>query len=228
MNDRTYELGHDGIGRLLIRYSAPAMLAMFANSLYNLVDAIFVGRGAGTLALAGLAVSFPIQMFILAIAQVVGIGSASIISRSLGAGDQRRAERTAGASFATVAVLSVCLAVLGLAFLKPLLILFGATPAVLPYGVRYLSVILGGCFFFAFSVSSHNIVRSEGNFKVAMASMMIGAGTNIVLDPVFIFGLGMGIRGAATATVISIIVSALFLLGYFVSGRSEILFSLRA
>ena len=116
---------------------------------------VFVGRGAGTLALAGLAVSFPIQMFILAIAQVVGIGSASIISRRLGAGDARTAERCAGASFATVALLSLILTVSGLAFLDPLLRLFGATPAVLPYGADYLSVILGGSFFFAFAVSTN-------------------------------------------------------------------------
>jgi putative MATE family efflux protein len=220
MNDRKHELGNESVGRLLVRYSTPAMVAMFVNSLYNLVDTIFVGRGAGTLALAGLAVSFPIQMFILAIAQVVGIGSASLISRSLGAGDARRAERTAGTSFACVATLSAALTGLGLLFLKPLLRLFGATPAVLPYGADYLSVIIGGSFFFAFAVSSNSIVRSEGNAKCAMVSMFIGAITNVILDPIFIFTLKMGVRGAAIATVLANMCAFLYLCRYFLSGRS--------
>ncbi|HDP90340.1 MAG TPA: MATE family efflux transporter [Thioalkalivibrio sp.] len=220
MKDRAYELGHERVGRLLLRYSTPAIIAMTVNSLYNVVDTVFVGRGAGTLALAALAVSFPIQMFILAIAQVVGIGSASIISRALGAGDLRHAERTAGTSFAAVTVLSLLLTAGGLAFLKPLLRLFGATPEVLPYGIEYLSVIMGGAFFFAFAVSSHNIVRAEGNVKMAMYSMILGAVVNVILDPVFIFGLGLGIRGAAIATVIAQSCSFAFLIWYFRSGRS--------
>lgn len=220
MVDRKYEMGHEKVGRLLVLYSAPAIVAMSANSLYNLVDAIFVGRGAGPLALAALAVSFPIQMIVLAIAQMVGLGSASIISRCLGAGDLRKAEATAGASFTTVGVLSLILAAAGLAFLTPLLRLFGASDDVLPYARDYMSVVLGGCFFFAFAVSSHNVVRSEGNAKLAMISMLIGALANIALDPIFIFGLGMGIRGAAVATVIAQGCSCVFLCGYFWSGKS--------
>jgi len=220
MNDRKYELGHEPIGRLLVRYSAPAMFGMFANSLYNLVDAIFVGQGPGTLALAALTVAFPIQMFILAIAQVVGIGSASVISRCLGAGEQRKAERTAGASFAMVAMLSAVLTVAGLLLLNPLLRLFGATDAVLPYARDYLSVILGGSFFWAFAVSSNNVVRAEGNAKLAMFGMFLGVSTNIVLDPIFIFALDMGIRGAAIATVIANVGVFAFLTRYFLSGTS--------
>ena len=220
MTDRKYELGHERVGKLLFRYSTPAMTAMLANSLYNLVDTIFVGQGAGKLALAALAVSFPIQMFILAVAQVVGIGSASVISRSLGAGDARKAERTAGTSFAVVAVLSAVLMVLGLLFLNPLLRAFGATPKVLPYASDYLSIVFCGSIFFAFAVSSNNIVRSEGNAKVAMASMIIGATVNVVLDPILIFGLDMGIRGAALATITGQFCSFLFLCRYFLSGRS--------
>lgn len=220
MEKRKQEMAEQSIGRLLLRYSAPAMVAMMVNSLYNLVDAIFVGQGVGHLALAALAVSFPIQMFILAIAQVVGIGSASIISRSLGAGDQRRAERVAGNSFICVVVLSILLAAVGLGFLRPILRLFGATPAIMPFAVDYLSVILAGNFFFAYAVSSNNLVRSEGNVKVAMYSMFLGAGTNIILDPIFIFGLNMGIRGAAIATVLANFLVFLFLSVYFLRGKS--------
>lgn len=220
MQNRTYELGHEPIGRLLFKYSLPSIIAMMVGSTYNLVDAIFVGQGAGTLALAGLAVAFPIQMFILAIAQVVGIGSASIISRSLGAGDHRKAERMAGTSFSVVTVLSIVLTIVGLVFLNPLLRIFGATPSVLPYGVQFLSVIMGGCFFFAFAMSTNSIVRAEGNARLAMSSMLIGTITNIVLDPIFIFGLDMGIRGAAVATVLANICSTFFLVHYYLSGKS--------
>ncbi|HPO13136.1 MAG TPA: MATE family efflux transporter [Candidatus Hydrogenedentes bacterium] len=220
MQNRTYELGHEPIGRLLFKYSLPSIIAMMVSSTYNLVDAIFVGQGAGTLALAGLAVAFPIQMFVLAIAQVVGIGSSSIISRSLGAGDHRRAERMAGTSFSVVTVLSILLAIIGLVFLHPLLKIFGATENVLPYGAQFLSVIMGGCFFFAFAISTNSIVRAEGNARLAMSSMLIGAITNIVLDPIFIFGLKMGIRGAAVATVLANVCSTLFLVRYYLSGKS--------
>jgi len=119
-------------------------------------------------------------------------------------------------------VLSLVLTVSGLAFLEPLLRLFGATPAVLPYASEYLSVILGGSFFFAFAVSTNNIVRSEGNIKMAMVSMIIGAVVNVILDPILIFGLDMGIRGAAVATVIANCCSFVFLCGYFFSGASTL------
>lgn len=220
MTDRTDELGKEPIGRLLFRYSAPAMFAMFVNSLYNLVDTIFVGLGVGTLALGGMAISWPIHMVIVAVAQLVGIGSASIISRSLGAGDPRKAARTAGTSFVTVGALCLCMAVVGIIFLKPLLRRFGATEAILPYAWDYLSILLLGSFFFGFSISTNGVVRSEGNVKLAMVTMIIGASVNIVLDPIFIFGLNMGIRGAAVATVIANICSFSFLCRYFLSGKS--------
>lgn len=220
MTDRTQELGSEPIGRLLVRYSAPAMFAMFVNSLYNLVDTIFVGQGAGTLALAGLAVSFPIQMLILATTMMIGVGSASVISRSLGAGDKRHAERTAGTSLAAVGIISILVA-LGLSiFIEPVLRLFGATDGILPYATDYLSIILIGSFFFGVTVCAHNIARAEGNVKIAMTSMIIGAVVNVVLDPIFIFGLDMGIRGAALATIIANFCTFAFLCRYFMSGRS--------
>lgn len=219
---RTLLLGTQEVPRLLARLSGPAIAGMLMNSMYNLVDTIFVGQGPGTLALAALAVCFPIQLFILAVAQTVGIGSASIISRSLGRGNKGYAEKVAGSSFATAAIMAAVLAAIGLPLLDPLLRLFGASDQVLPYGRRYLSVILPGGVLFAVAVSSHNLVRSEGNTKIAMFSMMIGAGTNIVLDPIMIFGLNMGIRGAAVATVIGQACSFTFLMTHFARGRSTL------
>lgn len=222
MNDRINELGNESISRLLVRYSTPAMIAMFVSSMYNLVDTIFVGYGAGTLALAALAVSWPVQMIIVAMGMAVGIGTASVVSRSLGAGNQARAERVAGTSFVTIGFASLCLTALGLLFLRPLLSTFGATEAIMPYAVDYLSVIFFGNFFLACSISANNVVRSEGAARVAMTSMIIGAIINVVLDPIFIFGLNMGIRGAAVATVIANVSTFVFLCWYFLSGRSTL------
>ena len=220
MTDRKYELGNENLTKLLVKYSTPAIIAMVVNSMYNLVDTIFVGKGAGTLALAGLAISFPIQMVILALAQTIGIGSASIISRSFGAGDPGKANRTAGTSFVAVAIMGICWTILGLIFLTPLLKIFGATDKIMPYARDYMSIILLGNTFFGLAVASNNLIRSEGNAKMAMNTMLVGAFSNMILDPIFIFGFKMGIRGAAIATVISQIFSFLYIVSYFLSGKS--------
>lgn len=227
MHDRRNELANEDIGRLLIRYSTPAMFAMFVTATYNLVDTIFVGHGAGTLALAGLAISFPIQMIVLAVGMTIGIGSASVISRSLGAGDQRRAEQTAGTSFVVTGIIAAVLSISGIVYIEPLLRAFGASDDVLPYASDYLTIILLGSIVFAISVSSNNVARAEGNVKIAMRSMIIGAVVNLVLDPVFIFGLNMGIRGAAIATVIANVCTFVYLVLYFTSGTSMLRIGLR-
>lgn len=217
---RKYELGHEKVSTLLTKYSTPAIIAMLVNSLYNLVDTIFIGQGAGTMAIAGLTIAFPIQMIIMAVAQTVGIGAASIVSRSLGAGNHRKAEQVAGSAFSTVSILSVFMTIFGLLFLTPLLRIFGATDTILPYSVEYMTVILLGTFFFSYAITANSLVRSEGNAKVAMISMIIGTGLNIILDPIFIFTFKMGIRGAALATVLAQVISFLYLVRYFTSGKS--------
>jgi len=220
MKDRKHQLGHERVGRLIWIYSAPAIIGMLSNSLYNIIDTIFVGWGAGTLALGALAICFPLQMFILAIAQLVGIGAASIYSRNLGAGNQEIADRAAGTSFAIVAVLCILFTIFGLVFIKPILSLFGATENILPFAVQYMSIVLLGSLFFGFVVSTNNLVRAEGNARVAMISMILGTGLNIILDPIFIFGLKLGIQGAAIATVISQVATFIYLIHYLLSGKS--------
>lgn len=227
MVDRTIELGNASISRLLLRYSMPAVIAMFVSSTYNLVDSIFIGYGAGTLALAGLAISWPIQMVIVAMGMGVGIGTASIVSRSLGAGDRARANRAAGTSFVIIAIMSAVVTTLGFVFLRPLLRSFGATPAIMPYAVDYMSVIFIGNFFVACSITANSLARSEGAARVAMTSMIIGAVTNTALAPVFIFGLNMGVRGAAIATVIANVSTFVFICWYFITGRSTLRISRR-
>ena len=223
--ERTALLGTQSIGRLLIRLSGPAITGMLVQSMYNLVDTVFVGKGVGTLALAALAVCFPIQMFLLAVGKTVGIGAASIISRLLGARREEEAGQIAGGSFVLAALLGFLISVSGLIFIVPLLKLFGASSSILPYARDYLSIILLGGTFFAVTVCSNDIARSEGNAKVAMISMFVGAGINIILDPIFIFALGMGIRGAAVATVIGQLSAFIWITRYFSTGKSHLRFT---
>lgn len=202
--------------------AAPSVTAMLVNSLYNLVDTIFVGHGVGTNALAALAVCFPIQMFILAAAQTAGIGSASVISRALGAGNTERAGRAASSSFllASASALVICSA--GLLFMKPILRLFGASGPVLAPASEYMSVIYFGGLFFSLSVNGNNLLRAEGKAKLAMATMVVGAVSNMLLDPLFIFVFGWGIRGAAIATVLSQFISFSYISSVFLRRKSAL------
>lgn len=236
MDERSAMLGNEKIWRLLIKLSVPAMIGMIVQALYNVVDTIFVGQGVGVMAIAGISVAFPIQMMVMAFSQMFGIGGASIISRSLGEGNVEKAEKTMGNVFALVLIMSAIISVLGSIFVEPLLRLFGATDEILPYAAAYISIILKGTIFFSFSMASNNIVRSEGNAKTAMTTMLISAGLNLILDPIFIFdtvpvlnipGLDLGIRGGALATVISQATTAIYLTFYFLRGKSTVSFSVK-
>ncbi len=216
------QLGTERIGRLLARMSIPAIIGMLVGATYNVVDTIFIGRGVGPLGIGGLAVSFPMQMIVMAVAQMIGIGAASVISRNLGSGDRERAYRAAGNVLSVSIGFGAVMMTVGLTFLRPILRLLGATAELLPYAQEYLSVIFLGTIFITFAMASNNIVRSEGNATVAMVTMLVGTGMNIVLDPIFIFALDLGIRGAAMATVISQFLSFSFLMFYFTSGKSSL------
>lgn len=220
--DHSTQLGTERIGRLLVRMSAPAMVGLTVQALYNLTDTIFVGRGVGSLAIAGIAVSFPVQILVMAIAQTFGIGAASIVSRALGAGDRVRAHRTLGNLFSVILLASGIIAVLGSLYLEPLLRLFGATETILPYGADYLGIILLGTPFFLFAMATNAVVRGEGNARVAMGTMIISGLLNIVLDPLFIYGFGMGVRGAALATVLAQATTVVYLVYYFASRRTSL------
>ncbi|GAI50868.1 unnamed protein product, partial [marine sediment metagenome] len=168
MKQLTARLGEEKISKLLVRLSFPATIGMMVNALYNLVDTIFVGRGVGALAIGGLTIAFPIQMVIMAFAQMIGVGAASAISRSLGAKDIEKADYVAGNSFLLIVILSSIIAAIGLIFTEPMLKLFGSTETILPYAKDYITIILWGSIFFSFAVSSNNLIRAEGNAKVAM------------------------------------------------------------
>lgn len=214
-------LGEERISKLLIRMSAPAVVGMIVHSLYNVVDTIFIAKGVGTDAIGGLSLAFPIQMLILAIGMLFGTGAASAISRYLGAKEYASANRTAGNTLLYSGILGVLLLIPLSLFLVPLLRVLGASDTLLPYASGYLNIIVLGMPLTIFSMSGNNIARAEGNAKVAMISMIIGTGLNILLDPIFIFVFNMGIEGAATATVISQVISFIYLINYFLKSKGS-------
>jgi len=212
-------MGTDRISRLLVRFSLPATIAMLVMASYNIADTIFVGR-LGSEALAALSVAFPVQMLFGSVGIGTGVGAGSLIARSLGAGDRRAAARTAGQVFFLTGLFGILTAGLGLAFLEPLLVAFGATPEILPQTMQYMQVVIMGSVFLFGMMMMNNAVRSEGNPVYSMNAMIFSSVFNIAIDPLFIFALGMGIRGAAVATVIAKVLGFAILLHYYVSGKS--------
>lgn len=219
-DDRTEALASESPSRLLKRYALPAIVGMTVTSTYNLVDALFVGQGAGTASLAALTTAFPVQMLFMAISQTVGMGAASVISRALGAGERDKAVSIAGTAFVLVTMLGLLFTGVGLAAMDYLLMLFGARGEVLGLGRDYLWVVLPASVFFCFSVAANSVMRSEGNQKTAMVSLLIGGVLNLVLDPILIFGFDMGLVGAGWATAAGYLGSFLFQVGYFRSSRT--------
>ncbi len=216
------DLKNKRIGPLLAKLSIPTTIGMLANSLYNIVDTIFIGRGVGTLAIAGVGIVFPVQVFIIALSQLIGWGSGSVISRNLGKKDYEKAGLVAGNSFVSVAIIGLTASAVTLVFMNPILRLFGATENIFPYAREYLFVISFGFVYFPFMVSSNNVIRAEGNAKTSMLILLAATGSNIILDPIFIFVLNLGIKGAAYATIISQFIGVSYTLSYFLRRRSSI------
>lgn len=222
MKEKSQRLGTQPIPKLLLNLSAPAIIGMLVMAFYNVVDTLFIARGVGLLGVAGVSISFPVMMIIMAIAAAVGIGGASVISRRLGEDREEDANRVLGNIFIMIMVVSSISFIGGFTFLEPMLIAFGATPDILPYATDYLFPIMTGSIFFGFAFTSNNIIRSEGNSRFAMITMIIPAILNIILDPIFIFGLDMGVRGAAYATVISQASVTIVVFRYFLKGKSTL------
>jgi putative MATE family efflux protein len=215
-------LGTMSMGKLLAKLSIPATIGMMVNALYNVVDTIYIGRGVGALAIGGLTISFPFQMIVMAIGMTIGIGAASVISRNLGSGNREKAYMAAGTALSVSVLIGLIMMIGGTIYLDNILRLFGASDTLLGYARSYLSIILIGVPFISFAMTSNNLVRAEGKAMIAMVSMLVGTVMNIILDPIFIFVFHMGIKGAAIATVISQGLSFLFLLYFFISGRSSL------
>ncbi|AJH00118.1 MATE family efflux transporter [Clostridium beijerinckii] len=203
------------IKKLLFKFSIPAISVFLANVLYNIIDAIFIGNQPnGSLGIAALTIVFPIQQIILALSQMIGVGIASITSRSLGAGDKLRAEKAVGTALISSVLLGILIMVIGLVFIRPMLYIFGSLENILPYAVTFFRITLYCSVFFVFSIVANSIIQSEGHANIAMISMIIGPVINIPLDYILVTRLQYGIKGAAIATDISQIICFIFLLVY--------------
>lgn len=217
-------LGEEPILKLLLSFSIPAIVGMVVNTLYNIIDRMYIGRieGIGPLALTGVGITMPIMTIILAFGMLVGIGTAARVSLKLGEHNKDSAEEHLGNAFTLIIIISIAITILGLLFLDPILGIFGASENTEIYARQYMQIIFVGTIVNMLSFGLNHSIRSDGSPKVAMLSMLIGAITNIILDPVFIFGFGMGVRGAAIATVISQILTTVWILQYFTVGKSII------
>jgi putative MATE family efflux protein len=223
----TRRMGEDRISSLLFRFSIPAITGMTVTALYNIVDRIFIGRGVGSLALSGVTIGFPIMLVMMAFGMLVGLGATALISIRLGENRRGTAELILANAVTLFFIFSLILGILGSIFLKELMVLFGASSVVLPYAIDYMRIILGGVFFMSISFGMNHFIRAEGNPKIAMITMLLGAVINVILDAVFIFGLGLGVKGAALATVIAQFSSSVWVFAYFLGKRSTLRFRFR-
>ena len=200
-------LGYEKISTLLKKFAVPSIIAMIVSTLYNIVDQIFIGQGVGMLGNAATNVAFPLTTICLAISLLIGIGSASLFSLSLGKKDELTASKCVGVAVYMSIILGVLYAVIIEVFLTPIIVAFGATQDVLPYAVDYVRWTAIGMPFLIFTNAISNLIRADGNPRYSMTCMVVGAVVNTILDPIFIFVFNMGVAGAAIATVISQIIS---------------------
>jgi len=221
MNEQR-RLGTENILKLMAEFSIPAIIGMIVNTLYNIIDRIFIGHipQIGELAIAGVGITLPLMTIILGFGLLIGIGTATRISINLGEHKKDLAEKHLGNAFILIIITSILLTFFGTIFIDPLLKAFGASENIIVYGRQYIQIIFFGCIFNMIGFGLNHSIRSDGSPKIAMMSMLIGAITNIALDPIFIFALGLGVRGGAIATVISQAISGTWVLYYFTKGKS--------
>jgi putative MATE family efflux protein len=222
MKEQSERLGSDPIPKLLSSLAVPATVGMLVMAMHSVIDTIYIARGIGTLGVAAVAISFPVHMIIMALSGAIGIGGGSIISRALGAGNLDKANRTFGNILSLVMLVSISGAILGLSYLVPMLELFGSSPTIMPYAINYLGIILYGTIFFAFSFAVNNVIRAEGNARMAMITMIMSSVLNAILTPIFMFTLNMGMQGAAYGTVLAQGMTALYMFLYFFSNKSSL------
>ncbi len=222
--NRERRMATESIGKLMLSMAIPSVIAQIINILYSIVDRIYIGHieGVGMEALTGVGVTFPIITLISAFSAFVGVGGAPLASIWLGKGDRKRAETILGNGVTMLAAFTVLLMVVFYAFQRPLLYMFGASDATIDYAVDYISVYLVGTIFVELALGLNTFIISQGQSRIAMMAVLIGAVANIVLDPIFIFVFHMGVKGAARATVISQLLSALWTVGFLVSSRSSL------
>ncbi|GAA0738114.1 MATE family efflux transporter [Clostridium oceanicum] len=222
--DRQKQLGKENIKRLLWRFSIPAIVGMMVNALYNIVDRAYIGhiKGVGSLAITGVGLTLPIMTMIMAFSMLVGIGAAALISIRLGQKRKDEAEKILGNAFTLLCIIMVSIGIIGVIFIDPILKSFGASDATFGFAKQYIVIILLGCITNGLGFGLNNSIRAEGNPKMAMITMLLGAILNLILDPIFIFVFNMGIRGGAIATIISQTANTIWVISYFVGKKSSL------
>lgn len=221
-NKATLELGTKPVGPLLMQYALPAIIAMTASSLYNMVDSIFIGQGVGAMAISGLALTFPFMNLAAAFGAAVGVGASTCISVRLGQKDYEAAERVLGNTVTLNLIIGISFSVISLLFLDPILYFFGASEQTLPYARDYMEVILAGNVFSHMYFAMNAVLRAAGKPRQAMYATMFTVVMNTILAPIFIYPLNLGIRGAAYATIIAQMMALVWQMRLF-SNKDELL-----
>ena len=223
-NKREERLGTEKILKLMLTMGLPSLVAQLINLLYNIVDRSYIGHiaGVGAAALTGVGLSLPIIVIVTAFSAFVGGGGAPLAAIALGRGDRERAEKILGNGVTTLLFLSISLMVVFFFIKEPFLYLVGASHATFPYANDYISIYLCGTVFVQITVGLNTFITAQGNSKTAMLSVLIGAVINIILDPIFIFVCGMGVKGAALATVISQGCSAAWVIRFLTSSKASL------
>ena len=216
------ELGTERIGKLLVQYAIPAIIAMTASSLYNMVDSIFIGHGVGPLAISGLALTFPLMNLSAAFGSLVGAGAATLISMRLGQKDYASAQRILGNVVILNLIIGLGFTVVTLLFLDPILYFFGASDATIGYARDYMTIILAGNVVTHMYLGLNAVLRSSGHPRKSMYATINTVIINAILDPLFIYGFGWGIRGAAIATILAQVISLIWQFR-LLSNRNELL-----
>ncbi|WP_349945050.1 MATE family efflux transporter [Lacrimispora sp. BS-2] len=209
-------LGYKPVGHLLLQFALPAIVSMLVNSVYNIVDQIFIGQGVGYLGNAATTIAFPIVTIILAMSTLLGAGGSAYAAIKLGEKNEEEADKTLGTVFLVTLAASIALMAVGFPLMTPMLKIFGATANTMEYARQYTSIILLGTPFNMLSVVLSNMARTDGNPTLSMCAILVGAALNTILDPIYIFVFHWGVTGAAIATITSQIISTVVLVLYFV------------
>ena len=226
-SERIHLLSNERIPKLLLHYAVPAVVGTMVNALYSVVDRIFIGQGVSEFAITGLALTFPILLFVQAFGMLIGVGASSRVSILLGEGKHDKAENILSNALLLTIVTQVLTLVPVMIWLEEILRALGANDRTLPFAYDYLKIMIPGNIFSTLCFSFNAIMRASGYPYKAMITMLIGAGLNTVLDALFIYGFGWGIEGAAWATVIAMAVSAAFVMQHFLDKKSEVQFHKR-
>ncbi len=221
MNKETNNpLGVQPVNRLLSQFAIPSIISMLVGSLYNIVDQFFIGQRVGELGNAATNIAFPLSTSCLALALLIGIGGSSAFNLAMGSGHEKRAVNIMGNAVVLLAGSGLVLSIITLLFLKPLLLFFGSPKSVLPYAMEYTKITAFGFPFLLLSTGGGHLIRADGRPRITMLCNLVGAVLNTILDALFVFGLNLGISGAALATIIGQIVSGALAIGYLMHGKT--------